>query len=81
MHKSTRDGLLQVSADVLDAGDGAVRVTVVEMVGERGYLERRMSAARSLAKRAVYMTGPTKAEPVHFCNGQGRVTFLIRPHR
>lgn len=79
MRKSTRDGLLQVAA-VLDAGDGAMRVTVIEMVGERGYLERRMSTARSLAKRAVDNAGSSKADPVHFCNGQGRVTFLIETH-
>lgn len=76
LERHTRDGLLWV-ADINPRNDGTIRVTVVEMVGERGYLERRMSTARSLAKRAVYMTGSAKAGPVHFCQGQGRVTFTV----
>lgn len=75
---STRDGLLWV-ADISPQGDGAVRVTVLEMVGQRGYLKQRMSTARSLAKRAVHMAGSAKAGPVHFCRGQERITFTVAP--
>lgn len=76
--KSTRDGLLWV-ADINPNSDGTMRVTVLEMVGQRGYIKQRMSTARSLAKRAVYMTGSAKAGPVHFCQGQERVTFTVAP--
>lgn len=75
----TRDGLLWV-AEVSPTPAGGARVTIVEMVGERGYLERRMSAARALARRAVNMTGRTQADPVHFCGGQGRVTVEVFPN-
>lgn len=75
---STRDGLLWV-ADISPQGDGTVRVTVLEMVGQRGYLKQRMSTARSLAKRAARMTGSAKAGPVHFCQGQERITFTVTP--
>lgn len=75
---STRDGLLWV-ADISPQGDGAVRVTVLEMVGQRGYLKQRMSTARSLAKRAAHMAGSAKAGPVHYCQGQERITFTVAP--
>lgn len=74
----TRDGLLQV-VDVSPTSRGSLRVTIVEMVGERGYLERRMGAARHLARRSVYLSGRTQADPVHFCGGQGRVTVEVFP--
>lgn len=75
---STRDGLLWV-ADISPQGDGTVRVTVLEMVGQRGYLKQRMSTARSLAKRAAHMAGSAKAGPVHYCQGQERITFTVAP--
>ncbi|ROR95498.1 hypothetical protein EDD28_0051 [Salana multivorans] len=74
----SRDGLLQV-VDVMPQGDGSARVTVVEMIGERGYIKRRVETVRRLARRATRLNGRTRADGEHFCSGQGRMTVQVWP--
>lgn len=75
---TSRDGLLQV-ADVSPQSDGGVRVTVVEMIGERGYIERRREAVRRLARRVTHMSGPTRLGEARFDCGHGLMTVTVWP--
>jgi hypothetical protein len=75
---TSRDGLLAV-ADIYDNGDGSQRVTIMEMIGQRGYLSTRLKAARALARRATGLTGPTHVGPVHWYQCQEFVSITVKP--
>ena len=78
MGDSTRDGLLQISDTSWD-GNGTLRVTVREMVGQP-WDKRSLRVARDLARRALmYPEKTLSARTVRtwWAQGQSHATFAV----
>ena len=75
---STRDGLIRV-VDTRENVRGDTIVTLAEMIGEHGYLSRRLSAARHLAIKASGhpARGTYVSTSIHWHNGQEFVGITV----